>query len=119
MSDVSLQIYAAAVCALTGAAGGVLYECVSVFRFFVKNKIAGAAADVVFFILFALVFVWARTFFCIPAFRIYMLAFAAFGFLLYRKSLHRILAFFARRLYNKCRSGSKKAKSGPSLGNEG
>ena len=97
MSDVSVQLYAFAVCMLAGALGGVLYEGASLVRFFTGNRAARAAADAVLF--------------CLPSFRVYMLAAFGAGFGLYRKSLHRIVAFFALKLYNKYRSGSKKKNS--------
>ena len=112
MTDVSVQLYAFAVCILTGALGGVLYEGVSCIRFFVKNAVWRAAADVLFFLVFAVLFAGMRAIFFLPDFRIYMLAALPVGFLLYRKSLHRILAFFARRLYNKCRKIPKEISAG-------
>ena len=48
MSDVSVQLYAFAVCMLAGALGGVLYEGASLVRFFTGNRAARAAADAVF-----------------------------------------------------------------------
>ena len=93
MSDVSVQLYAFAVCMLAGALGGVLYEGAALVRFFTGNRAAAGAI------------------FCLPSFRVYMLAAFGAGFGLYRKSLHRIVAFFALKLYNKYRSGSKKKNS--------
>lgn len=119
MSDVSLQIYAAAVCVFIGICGGFLYEAVALVRFFISGRIVRAAADVLFFAASALMFIGIASAFFLPDLRFYMYAAAGLGFLLYRKSLHRILAFFALRLYNKCRSGLKKRKRGPSVGDEG
>ena len=107
-----MQLYAFAVCALAGACGGVLYEGVAALRFFVKNASARIAADILFFLAFAAVFVLLAAAFYLPDLRFYMFAACAFGFLLYRKSLHRILAFFARRLYNKCRKIPKEISAG-------
>lgn len=111
MSDVSVQLYAFAVCMLAGALGGVLYEGAALVRFFTGNRAARAAADAVVFLLCVPLFAAAGAIFCLPSFRVYMLAAFGAGFGLYRKSLHRIVAFFALKLYNKYRSGSKKKNS--------
>ena len=108
MTDVSVQIYAAAFCVLIGAGGGLLYEGVGIFRAFVPITALRAAADVLFFCLFAALSVSVGAAVCLPDFRPYMLAAVVLGFWAERKSLHRILAFFARRLYNKYRSGCKR-----------
>ena len=108
MTDVSVQMSAAAVCVFLGMSGGILYEGVALFRFFVGNRIADAA----FFLLAAVLFTVSSAFFRLPSFRLYQVGACMVGFLLYRKSLHRILAFFARRLYNKCRKIPKEISAG-------
>ena len=112
MTDVSVQMSAAAVCVFLGMSGGILYEGVELFRFFVGNRIARAVADAAFFLLVAVLFTVSSAFFCLPSFRLYQVGACMVGFLLYRKSLHRILAFFARRLYNKCRKIPKEISAG-------
>ena len=46
--------------------------------------------------------------FALPDLRPYMLFFCGAGFWLWRRSFHRILAFFANKLYNKYRSSCKR-----------
>ena len=92
---------------LAGIVVGLLYEIFSLFRFFVKNKAAQTVADILFFILAGGVFVGAAVLFRLPDMRIYMLAAALAGLWLYTKTLHRTVAFFAGKLYNKCRSVCK------------
>ena len=73
---------------------------------------AAIAADVLFFFLFACTYAAAAALFRLPSFRLYMGAAALAGFFLYLESLHRILAFLAKRLYNTVRSGRKKIAVG-------
>ena len=105
-------LYIILACVSAGAAAGILYEGNCLLRFFCPQKGAAIAADLAFFCLFACTFAAASALFRLPAFRLYMGAAALAGFLLYLESLHRILAFSAKRLYNTVRSGRKKIAVG-------
>ena len=111
MNDVQ-PLYVLAACLCAGAAAGILYEGNCLFRFFCPRKGAAIAADVLFFFLFACTYAAAAALFRLPSFRLYMGAAALAGFFLYLESLHRILAFLAKRLYNTVRSGRKKIAVG-------
>lgn len=91
-------------CALTGVSAGFVYELNRIFRFFVKSRAAAIIADVLFFAVFGAMLVGASALFRMPDFRLYMYLSAGVGFFLYGETLHRILAFFAKKLYNTIRS---------------
>ena len=105
MNDVP-QLAVLLVCLTAGAAAGVLYEPACAVRALVPYKWAGIAADILFFSAFACLFAVLRALFFVPDLRVYMCLAAFAGFWLYHESLHRILAFFTRKLYNTCRSGA-------------
>ena len=105
MNDVP-QLAVLLACLTAGIAAGALYEVNCAARALVRRKWACIAADVLFFAAFACLFALLRAAFYLPGLRVYMLVAALFGFWLYHESLHRILAFFTRKLYNKCRSGA-------------
>ena len=96
---------AVCVCALTGVLAGAVYELDRALRFFVKCRAAAIVADILFFAVFGAMLAGAFALFCLPDFRLYMYAAAIVGFFLYRETLHRMLAFYAKKLYNKIRSG--------------
>ena len=94
------QIYPFLVCILFGVAGGALYEVFAcIYRPF-KHRAVRIAADLLFSAVFSVAFVAASVWLGFPAFRFYMLLGCLAGFFLYQKSLHKIVAFFARMLYN-------------------
>lgn len=101
-----------AACAACGTAGGILYEPVCLVKKFC-GRAALIAADIVFFALFGCLFVAVSALFCFPGLRLYMFAAVAGGFILYQKSLHRILAFLAEKLYNRYRSGRRAKRTKP------
>ena len=97
---ISVQVSTVFVCITIGAAGGLLYEGVSALRSFAVPAAVKAAADVLFFIVWAGLSCLLCTVFELPPYRLYMFAATMAGFLLERESLHRILAFFAEKIYN-------------------
>lgn len=98
------QIFIFLACMLSGVIAGLFYEADCLFCRAVKRKTARTAADILFFIGFAAVFVLIATAFRLPDYRFYMFIGALLGFALYLESLHRILAFFFGKLYNTFRS---------------
>ena len=104
MNDVP-QLAVLIVCLTAGIAAGLVYELNCIVRALCKQRTAWIAADVLFFLAFVCLFALLRALFFLPDFRVYMYVAALLGFWLYHESLHRILAFFTQRLYNKCRSG--------------
>ena len=102
------QVWQAFACISAGLAAGALCEPLFVLFFLARNKAVGIAADVLCGIITALVFVLFFTAFALPDLRAYMLFFCAAGFWLWKRSFHRILAFFANKLYNRYRSSCKR-----------
>ena len=90
---------AAAACAFAGILAGPLYTVLSVLCAPLRYRAARITADILFFLLFAAVFAGVCAAFRLPAVRAYMILSALAGLLLYLISLHRILAFFGKRLY--------------------
>ncbi len=99
MQEIS-QIYVFFSCVLCGAAGGIIYDIIYIVKGFVRVKSGKIALDILFFLLFALVYVFLSVLFSLPDFRVYMFIACLLGLILYLKSLHRILDFFIKRLYN-------------------
>lgn len=97
--DTAGQLPAFLICAMLGIATGLLYDLLRPLRF---CKISEAFADVAFFLLSAAVYVAVATKCAFPDFRVFVyFAFAA-GFIIYSKSLRRVVAFFQKICYNKC-----------------
>ena len=92
---------------LAGVASGGAYELNCLFRYFVKNRVALIAADILLFCLAGCIFAAFCVLFRLPDFRLYMFGAALLGLWLYTKTLHRIVAFSAQKLYNICRSVCK------------
>lgn len=102
------QVWHVFACLSAGIAAGALCEPLfAIFSLF-RSKAVKIAADVLCGAVTALVFVLFFTVFALPDLRPYMLLFCGAGFLLWKRSFHRILAFFANKLYNKYRSSCKR-----------
>lgn len=102
------QIWHVLACLSAGLVAGALCEPLSAIFFLTRSKAVKIAADVLCGIVTALVFVLIFTAFALPDLRPYMLFFCGAGFWLWRRSFHRILDFFANKLYNKYRSSCKR-----------
>lgn len=94
------QIYVFFSCLLSGAASGVIYDILYVVKRWIKPKALRISLDILFFVLFAGLYVFVSVLFEFPSFRLYMFLGCLVGLLLYLKSLHIILDFFIKRLYN-------------------
>lgn len=106
--NIENQPYAFLVCVLIGATAGVLYEPFGFVHAFIRNRFVRGAADVLFSVAAAVLFLSLSVAFGLPDLRAYMLVAFALGFFVYIESLHRIVAICRKRLYNKCRSCLKK-----------
>ena len=95
-------IFLASVCC--GAAGGILYDLTEPLRCFFSRpclRIAAVfAADVLFCISFAALYLAVSTLLGFPDLRVYAFFGCLLGFALYLKTLHKIVAFFGKKLYN-------------------
>lgn len=84
------------VCALVGCVCGVLYDCFTPLR---RVKPVRVAADVAFFLCAALVYLVASVKCNFPDFRLYEYLGLSLGFLIYLKSVRRVVAFFLKMCY--------------------
>lgn len=105
-----MRVFIFLICALCGVLSGVVYDIFYIARvvvcgadkrvYTVKDKIFTAVCDVLYFAVFAAMFLFCAYLFDFCALRLYMLVGCAVGALLYLKSLHIILAFFINKVYN-------------------
>lgn len=107
--DAANQISIFLVCVLVGVASGVVYELFYILRK-LCGDVAGIVFDVLFFLAFAAMSVFAAVLFSFPNFRVYMYLGNVLGLILYLKSVHRIVAFLLKLCYNKARKGIKRRK---------
>ena len=121
---------------LCGVASGVVYEVLYIARVFVcgvdkqkytiKDKIFTCLCDILYFAVLAGMFVFTSVTFEFYSLRLYMLIGCALGAIIYLKSLHIIIAFCIKRVYNRlyrCKRhkenthGRRKAQQDSSGGN--
>ena len=111
-----------------GVLTAFLYEPISLFKTFVKNKIIGCAVDVAFCVVPFLIYLDLSLKFSFPCFRAYMFLGVVLGFFIERKSFNKMLAKVYFVVYNKTisfirrknRDGRKETKIGSgSYGNVG
>lgn len=103
-----------------GILSGAVYEVFYIARVFVcgaevkvytvKDKIFTCVCDVLYFLILAAGFLFCSYLFDFYAVRLYMVVGCALGVLLYLKSLHIILAFFIKKVYNKINERKKHVK---------
>lgn len=90
-------------CVALGLVGGVIYEIASLLALPWPRKtraLLRGVADVVFFLLFAILCVWVLTMLNFSAFREYYYLGFAVGLILYIKTFHKALAFLKKMCYN-------------------
>lgn len=106
-----VQIWEVFSCLLAGILSGIVCEPFFAVNYCMNRKIIHIIADILCAIVSAATFILICICFRISDFRIYMALSMIVGFLLYKISIHRILAFFGKRLYNKIRSSCKRILS--------
>ena len=114
--DSARQFSVFLLCILIGFSGGILYEVFAFFRLIFrckkrKNIFLSILLDVTFFIVFALLCVYAAFALDFPNIRVYMWIGYALGGVIYSKTLRRILAFLEKVCYNVLAKLVKKAKT--------
>ena len=105
-----MQVFIFLTCVLLGVGSGVLYDILFIARAFVcgvnksvytvKDKIFTCICDIIYFLAFAVAFVFISVCFEFYSVRLYMLAGCALGAIIYMKSLHLIIAFLIKKVYN-------------------
>lgn len=103
---------------LCGVASGTVYDLLYVARVFVcginkskytvKDKIFTCICDILYFIVLAAAFVFVSVCFGFYSLRLYMIAGCALGVIIYLKSLHIIIAFLIKKVYNNIRNNIDK-----------
>jgi hypothetical protein len=105
-----MSVFIFLTCALCGILSGVVYDVLYIARVIVcgankkeytlKDKIFTGICDVLYFAIFAAMFLFTSVLFSFYKIRLYMLLGAAFGAFIYLKSLHIFLAFLLKKVYN-------------------
>ena len=111
-------------CIAVGFVGGLLYEIFVFFRAAFgcgrgKYKIIGIILDVAFFMCFAGLCIYAAYRFRLPNLRFYMWIGYGLGWIIYLKTLRRIVAFLQKVCYNKAIKVAKKVKTKKKLSKTG
>lgn len=87
--------------AVIGLIGGAVYDVLSLACFpFKKFRFMPAVLEIVFCLLAAALFLFTSVKLHFPDFRLYMGASFLLGFVLYRKSFHKYVAFLGKIVYN-------------------
>lgn len=105
-----MQIFVFIICLCCGILSGVVYDVLYIARcilcgvkkeaYTAKDKIFTAVCDIIYFLIFAVGFVFISVMFDFGEFRLFMLLGCALGALLYLKSFHIIVAFLVNKVYN-------------------
>ena len=113
-----MQVFIFLTCMLCGVCSGVVYDVLYVARVFVsgvdkaaysvKDKIFTCVCDIVYFAVFAAMFVFISVMFEFYQIRLYMLVASVLGAIIYLKSLHLIIAFLIKKVYNGINKGKKR-----------
>ncbi len=103
--DSAAQLPAFLCLAAAGAAAGLIYDVLLPLRF---SKISEFIADVLFFLLAAVLYVLIATFCRLPDFRLYAYFAMTAGFIIYLKSMRSAVAFFGKMCYNTCVKAQKR-----------
>ena len=105
MIGVQKQLALFLICVMTGMGNGLIYEAFDLIRRGFrchkgKARWLAILLDILFCLAFAMVCQIVSVAFHFPDLRLYMLCGYALGFIIYLKSLHRIVAFLKKVCYN-------------------
>lgn len=105
-----MQIFIFIICLLCGVVSGLVYDVLYIARaiicginkkqYTVKDKIFIIACDILYCLVFSAGFVFVSVLFDFEALRLYMLIGCVIGAFVYLKSIHLIVAFFVKKVYN-------------------
>lgn len=105
-----MSVFIFLISVLCGASSGIVYDLLYLARVFVcgadkikytvKDKIFTAICDLLYFAVLAAMFIFVSVCFEFYSIRLYMLIGCALGVLIYLKSLHIIIAFLIKKVYN-------------------
>lgn len=97
------QVFVFLVSVCCGAAGGLLYDGICALRAPFAHRAVTIVTDILFCVALAAFYLAVCTALALPGLRFYSFVACALGFCLYLKSLHKIVAFFAKKIYNDLR----------------
>ncbi len=122
--DAKNQFVYFCLCLVVGFFGGIVYEKFAflrrVFRCHKgKKHVLGAIIDATFCVCFAFICVFSAFWLRFPAFRAYMWIGYALGFLIYLKTLRKMVAFLQKVCYNLFHKTVKRAKNKKKLSKTG
>jgi hypothetical protein len=113
-----MQLFIFLICLLCGAASGIVYDVFYILRtiicgynikqYTLFDKIIVGFLDILYFIIFAAIFILCSILFDFYQLRLYMFIGAGLGALIYLKSVHYILALFIKKVYNNIKVKSHK-----------
>ena len=114
--DTERQLFVFLICVAVGFGYGIVYEPFYLIGRILggkreKRKILRAVLDVTYFIGFAFVHIYAAYWFHFPSFRVYMWIGYAVGWIIYLKTLRRIVAFLQNVCYNRITKLVKRQKN--------
>lgn len=120
--DAKGQLLYFCLCLGIGFVCGFVYEVFALCRALLgcqkgKHRLIEIFLDIVFFLVFAGICIYAGYVGKFPAFRVYMWLGYALGITIYLKILHRILAFWENVWYNKLTKAIEKARKKKKLSN--
>ena len=97
------QFFVFMACVAFGGVSGTLLSVCAAIKFFIKNNLIKIMPDVIAFLSIAVLFFYYAYFIKMPNLRAYMIVGVFIGIALYFKSLHILLAKYAKKLYNICK----------------
>lgn len=100
-------LYIVLVCTACGVAGGILYDAIVLLRRPFPQTWVRIGTDMLFCMLFASGYLLISVWLGFPDLRLYYFASFLLGFWIYLKSLHKTVAFLAKKIYNKIKSLQK------------
>lgn len=106
-----MQIFIFITCACCGVISGIVYDILYIARcavcgvekqaYTAKDRIFIVACDILYCLIFAVMFVFTSVMFDFYELRLFMLAGCLLGAFLYLKSFHVFVAISAKKVYNK------------------
>jgi hypothetical protein len=109
------QIFIFLVCIYSGLLSGVIYDVLYILKLATGGKWTNIILDILFFIIFAGIYIFVSFMFEFPVFRLYMFFATQLGLFMYIKSFHILIANGAKKIYNKLKhlkeKGSERRKT--------
>ncbi len=95
------------ICVTCGIVGGFVYDFLYCVRYPFRQKWVRIVTDVVFWIFFAGIYLFVTVLIGMPDLRFFAFIGCILGLFLYLKSFHKIVAFLAKKVYNRLNRSRK------------